>query len=93
MKTYQKVEVNQIEAAQYGKDEEVKQHIEVCVLNDKGEVKSANNGFLGIPKNPFTGIKTSTGYKRITHGDWLVKKGEELFVVPNDIFQLMFAEV
>ena len=93
MKNYKKVEVNEIEAAQYGKDEEVKQYIEVCVLNEKSEVRPVNNRMMGIPKNPFTGVKTATGYKRITHGDWLVKKDGEILVVSNDIFQLLFVEV
>lgn len=91
MKRYTKIEVTSIMACQYGKDEEAKQFVEKCVLNDEGEVRSANNGMMGIPKNPFAGVKTASGYRRIDKGDWIVQKDESIYVVPDGVFQLMYA--
>ena len=90
MKSYKKLEVSFITACQYGKDKEADAFIVKCVFNEEGEVRSANNGCLGIPKNPFAGVNTTNGYRRIDKGDWIVKDGDKIFVVPDGVFQLMF---
>lgn len=91
MKPYKKIEVPEITAAQYGVDDSAQKYVEQCVINNKGKIASTNNGLMSIPKDPFSAVKTSAGYHRINEGDWVIKKGEEILVVTNGVFQLMFA--
>lgn len=90
MKSYKKIEVSFIVACQYGVEDEAKKYVEKCVIGRDGEIESTNNGFMGIPKNPFMAVKTDSGYRRIDKGDWIVKDGEKIYVVPDGVFQLMF---
>jgi hypothetical protein len=92
MKPYKKIEVTKIMACQYGKDSEAEKFLTKCTKNEKGEIKSTNNGMLGIPKDPFMAVNTFDGYRRIEKGDWIVQDGEKIFIVPEGVFQLMFAQ-
>lgn len=93
MKNFKKIEVNEIQAAQYGKDEEANEFVELCRVNYEGVIKPVPRDMLGTPKDAFKGVKTVSGWTRIAEGDWIVQKDGETFIIPDGVFRIMFAEV
>jgi hypothetical protein len=93
MKTYKKVEIIQVTAAQYGKDEEAKELVRLCRIDYDGDINPLPRDLMGTPKDAFKGVETADGWRKIEKGDWIIKKENEILVVSNDVFKLMFEEV
>jgi hypothetical protein len=93
MKTYKKVEIIQVSAAQYGKDEEAKEFVTLCRISSNGKVNPVPRDLMGTPRDAFNGVETAEGWKKIEEGDWIIKKDNEILVVSNNVFKLMFEEV
>jgi hypothetical protein len=83
-----------IQAMQYGVDEEATKSklIRLCVLRNN-EAHPYPSDMMGKPQDGFKGIETNTGWKKITHGDWVIFKNDKTLLISDDIFQLMFEEV
>ncbi len=92
MKTFKKIEVNEIQAAQYGKDESAEEFVELCTMDYKGKVRIVPRDLLGTPKDAFNAVETKSGLVKIQEGDWIVQKDDEIAVIPDGVFKLMFAE-
>lgn len=96
MRLFKKSQAHDIQflATQYGVDEEANKLVRLCSKSDfDNKVYEVPGDLLGKPKNAFKAVNNNEGWQPINEYDWIVKKGEELFVVPNNIFKLFFEEV
>ncbi len=100
MKTYQKNEIKEIQAVQYGVDSEAKKLVSLCQKYD-GKIYKVPSDLMGKPKDAFTAvqngdewqlIKEGDEWQLIKEGDWIVKKDNDLIVIPNGLFKLFFEE-
>ena len=92
MKQFKKRQEVQVEALQYGVDLEANDMVCLCGFNYKKEVIKYKHDLLGTPRVSFNAVETSSGFVKIQKGDWVVKKDNDLFVVANSVFQLMFEQ-
>ena len=94
MKKFKKVEVNEVLAVQYGTHEEAQELLTLCTKDDyDGQIHEVPSDLMGKPKDAFHALKTDKGYSPIKEGDWIVKKDNQLFVIENGVFQLLFQEM
>jgi hypothetical protein len=93
MKIFKKIEISEIQAAQYGKDEEANEFVKLCAPDYRGKVRVVPGDLLGTPKDAFKAVETASGLVKIQEGDWVVKKDDQIAVIPDGVFKLMFAEV
>ena len=91
MKTYKKNEIEEIQAVQYGVDSEAKKLVSLCQKYD-GKIYEVPSDLMGKPKDAFKAVKNGDEWQLIQEGDWIVKKDNELIVVPNGLFKLFFKE-
>ena len=92
MKTYKKIEVNEVKAIQYIKEEKENSFVKLCQIDYEGKIRKVPGDLMGTPKNAFNAVKTASGWVVIQEGDWIVQKESEVFVVANGVFQLLFQE-
>lgn len=92
MKTYKKIEVHEVQAVQYFKDEKENSFVKLCQTDYEGKIRKVPGDLMGTPKNAFNAVKTASGWTPIQDGDWIIQKESEVFVVANGVFQLLFKE-
>ena len=93
MQNFKNSQNQEIQATQFGFDDDAKKFVQLCKTSINGEIYIVPQDLLGTPENAFQAVKTNIGFEKIQHGDWIIQKENEILVIPNSVFQLMFTAI
>lgn len=93
MKTYKNNVESQIQAVQYGVDQEAEQYVKQCTVGYDKKNYPVPGDLMGSPKNPFYAVQIGDDWIRIEKGDFITVNGSEIAVMPESVLKTLFTEI
>lgn len=92
MRNYKSKDIVSLKASQYGVDNDANDYVRTCTVGSDGKAYKVPGDLMGTPKNAFEGVKTNTGWKQIEKTDFIVEHDNNISIIPEAVFKLLFTE-
>ena len=92
MKKFKKAEIQELEAVQFDNTQKEQEYAQLC-WSRNNIIRAVPSDLLGTPRDAFYAVQTAQGWQTIQNTDWIVKKDNELLVVPDSVMRLFFVEI